>query len=159
MVLFWRIGFATLVTTFYISIFGNKAPAVGSGCTGCVFRRVVPDPGSGYGAGDLSFEGNLVGWFDRTFMPAGFTETYDENALLTQLPAHCLTVLGQPRAMCCRSNGKNTKLGWLCCRGSYLYNGRFTMGAVLPLITFMDQFIILLTGHGIFVPCLVLLAD
>ncbi len=54
---------------------------------------LVPVPG--YGAGDLSFEGNLVGWFDRTFMPGILRQgTYDENALLTQFPAMCLTVLG-----------------------------------------------------------------
>jgi predicted acyltransferase len=49
----------------------------------------------GYGAGDLSFEGNLVGWFDRTFMPGRLLQkTYDELAILTQFPALCLTIIG-----------------------------------------------------------------
>lgn len=91
-----RIGFATLITTFlYLNLSGKKrliwvaAMLIGY----CAALFLVPVPG--YGAGDLSFEGNLVGWFDRTFMPGRLLQkTYDENALLTQLPAHCLTVLG-----------------------------------------------------------------
>src|SRR5690606_15396633 len=54
---------------------------------------LIPVPG--YGAGDISFEGNLVGWFDRTFMPGKLLQgTYDELALLTQFPAMCLTIIG-----------------------------------------------------------------
>ncbi len=54
---------------------------------------LVPVPG--YGAGDLSFEGNLVGWFDRTFLPGRLHNgTYDELGLLTQFPSLCLTILG-----------------------------------------------------------------
>src|SRR5690554_944471 len=54
---------------------------------------LIPVPG--YGAGDLTFEGNLVGWFDRTFMPGRLHQkTYDELAILTQFPALCLTVMG-----------------------------------------------------------------
>ncbi len=54
---------------------------------------LVPVPG--YGAGNLSLEGNLVGWFDRQFMPGKLLQRiYDENAILTQFPAMCLTILG-----------------------------------------------------------------
>lgn len=54
---------------------------------------VIPVPG--YGAGDLSFEGNLAGWFDRHFMPGRLLQkTYDELALFTQLPAACLGIFG-----------------------------------------------------------------
>jgi predicted acyltransferase len=54
---------------------------------------LVPVPG--FGAGDLSFEGNLVGWIDRNFMPGILKQgTYDELALLTQFPAICLTIFG-----------------------------------------------------------------
>jgi hypothetical protein len=44
---------------------------------------LIPVPG--YGAGDLSQQGNLVGWFDRNFLPgrlAYFNGTYDETAYL-----------------------------------------------------------------------------
>ena len=54
---------------------------------------LIPVPG--FGAGDLSFEGNLVGWFDRNFMPGRLLQgTYDELAILTQFPALCLTIFG-----------------------------------------------------------------
>ena len=49
----------------------------------------------GLGAGDLSKEGNIAGRFDRSFLPGRLLEKiYDENGLLTQLPAMCLTMLG-----------------------------------------------------------------
>ncbi len=54
---------------------------------------LVPVPG--YGAGNLTIEGNLVGWIDRNFLPGRLLQKiYDENGLITQLPALCLTVLG-----------------------------------------------------------------
>jgi predicted acyltransferase len=54
---------------------------------------LIPVPG--YGAGDLTIEGNLHGWIDRNLLPGRLLQkTYDENGLLTQLPALCLTVLG-----------------------------------------------------------------
>jgi len=59
------------------------------------YVALVAIPVPGYGAGDLSFEGNLVGWFDRSFMPGKLKQgTYDELALLTQFPAICLTLFG-----------------------------------------------------------------
>ena len=91
-----RIGVATLITTFlYLNFNGKKRLIwIAVMLTGyCAALFLVPVPG--YGAGNLSFEGNLVGWFDRTFMPGRLLQkTYDENALLTQIPAHCLTVFG-----------------------------------------------------------------
>jgi predicted acyltransferase len=40
-------------------------------------------------------EGNLVGWIDRNFLPGRLLQKiYDENGLITQLPALCLTVMG-----------------------------------------------------------------
>ncbi len=91
-----RIGIATFITTLlYVNLSSRQRLYwVGSMLiVYCAALFLVPVPG--YGAGDLSFEGNLVGWFDRHFMPGRLLQkTYDENALLTQLPAHCLTVLG-----------------------------------------------------------------
>lgn len=91
-----RIGFATLITTFLYLNFNSRQRfywVAGILIAYCAALFLIPVPG--YGAGDLSFEGNLVGWFDRTFMPGRLLQkTYDENALLTQLPALCLTVLG-----------------------------------------------------------------
>lgn len=49
----------------------------------------------GLGGGDLSIEGNIVGVFDRHFLPGRLLEKiYDENGIITQLPAMCLSMLG-----------------------------------------------------------------
>ncbi len=54
---------------------------------------LIPVPG--HGAGDLSLEGCLTGWFDRSFLPGRLLQgNYDENGLLTQFPALCLAVMG-----------------------------------------------------------------
>ncbi|MBL7697376.1 MAG: DUF5009 domain-containing protein [Chitinophagaceae bacterium] len=91
-----RIGVATFLTTLiYLNISGkNRLVLVAAILAAyCAALFLIPVPG--YGAGDLSFEGNLVGWIDRNVMPGRLLQkTYDENALLTQLPACCLTVLG-----------------------------------------------------------------
>lgn len=80
---------------------------------------LIPVPG--FGAGDLSFEGNLVGWFDRTFMPGRLLQkTYDENALLTQFPAMCLTILGTFAGSKLRATDvtENAKTLWLLACGA-----------------------------------------
>lgn len=54
---------------------------------------LIPVPG--HGAGDLSLEGCLTGWFDRSFLPGRLNQgNYDENGILTQFPALCLAVMG-----------------------------------------------------------------
>ena len=54
---------------------------------------LVPVPG--YGAGDLSFEGNLVGWFDRTFLPGRLLQgTFDELGILTTFSSICIAFFG-----------------------------------------------------------------
>jgi len=91
-----RIGIATFITTILYLNFSWKGLLLwisGILIFYCAALYLIPVPG--YGAGDLSFEGNLVGWIDRHFMPGRLLQkTYDENALLTQLPALCLTVSG-----------------------------------------------------------------
>ncbi len=91
-----RIGIATFVTTIlylHTNFFQRWMVVVLIllGYYALLFLLPVP----GFGAGDLSFEGNLVGWVDRQFMPGRLLQgTYDELAILTQFPALCLTVLG-----------------------------------------------------------------
>lgn len=91
-----RIGIATFFTTLLFVNYNwlQRLYWVG-GILLAYFAALFLIPVPGYGAGDLSFEGNLVGWFDRTFLPGRLLQgTYDELGLLTQLPALCLTVLG-----------------------------------------------------------------
>ncbi len=115
-----RIGIATLITTFLylnFSIKGRLTWVAGILIVYWAMLLLIPVPG--YGAGDLSFEGNLVGWFDRSFMPGRLLQqTYDENALLTQLPALCLTVMGAVAGDILQNrNTENKKLLYLCLAG------------------------------------------
>ena len=53
----------------------------------------VPVPG--YGAGDLSPDGNLAAWLDRLLMPGRLWQgTWDPEGLLSTLPAVATTLLG-----------------------------------------------------------------
>jgi len=91
-----RIGFATFITTLLFLNFSWKQRIYWiAGILVAYYMAVFLIPVPGYGAGDISFEGNLVGWFDRTFMPGRLVNgTYDELAILTQFPALCLTIFG-----------------------------------------------------------------
>src|SRR5690606_20336050 len=91
-----RIGFACFITTLiYLNFQGKQTLYWVGGILVAYYAALFLIPVPGYGAGDLSFEGNLVGWFDRNFMPGRLLQkTYDELAILTQFPALCLTILG-----------------------------------------------------------------
>ncbi|MCB0632878.1 MAG: DUF5009 domain-containing protein [Saprospiraceae bacterium] len=91
-----RIGFAGFVTTLLYLNFSPRGRIMWiAGILLTYYAALFLIPVPGYGAGDLSFEGNLVGWFDRHFLPGRLLQkTYDELGLLTQLPALCLTMLG-----------------------------------------------------------------
>ena len=91
-----RIGLASFVAALlymYFSPTQRLLIALGTLVVYYLSLALIPVPG--FGAGDFSFEGNLVGWFDRNFMPGRLLQkTYDELALFTQLPAACLAVFG-----------------------------------------------------------------
>ncbi len=91
-----RIGFAGFIVTILYVNFSTKARIIWVGGLLLSYYAVmflVPVPG--YGPGDLSIEGNLHGWIDRHFLPGRLLQgNYDENGLLTQVPALCLTILG-----------------------------------------------------------------
>ncbi|HEV7350169.1 acyltransferase family protein [Telluribacter sp.] len=91
-----RIGLATFFTTLlYLNVSLRQRLLVVGGILLVYYAALFLIPVPGYGAGDLSFEGNLLGWLDRQIMPGKLLQkTYDELALSTQLPAFCLTILG-----------------------------------------------------------------
>jgi len=91
-----RIGFAGFITTVLYLNFGfTKRILWIGGLLLFYYAALFLIPVPGYGAGDLSFEGNLTGWIDRTFLPGRLLQgTYDELGLFTQIPALCLTILG-----------------------------------------------------------------
>jgi len=111
---------------------------------------LIPVPG--YGAGDISFEGNLVGWFDRTFLPGILRqETYDELGLLTQLPALCITVFGSIAGDLIRSQASENKktfnlviIGTVCVLIALLWNQHFPINKRL----WSSSFIMLTSGLG-----------
>ncbi|MDZ4709976.1 MAG: DUF5009 domain-containing protein [Saprospiraceae bacterium] len=91
-----RIGFAGFFTTLLYLNFNFKSRMLWiAGILLFYYAAVFLVPVPGYGAGDLSFEGNLNGWIDRNFLPGRLLQkSYDELGILTQLPALCLTILG-----------------------------------------------------------------
>ncbi|GJM30988.1 MAG: DUF5009 domain-containing protein [Cyclobacteriaceae bacterium] len=91
-----RIGIATFFTTLLLVHFSWRQRLYWvAGILLVYFAALLLIPVPGFGAGDLSFEGNLVGWVDRTILPGILKQgIYDELGLLTQLPAMCLTILG-----------------------------------------------------------------
>ena len=106
-----RIGIAGMVTTILylnFSKYGRLAWAAGILVAYWAALFLIPVPG--FGAGDLSMEGNLVGWFDRNFLPGRLIQKiYDENGLLTQLPALCLTIVGAAAGDVLRSSWKESR--------------------------------------------------
>ena len=91
-----RIGIATFITTlFYLHFSRQQRIYWIAGILLAYYASLFLIPVPGFGAGDLSFEGNLVGWIDRQIMPGRLLQgTYDELAFLTQFPALCLTIFG-----------------------------------------------------------------
>jgi predicted acyltransferase len=114
-----RIGFAGFITSILYLNFSPRGRMFWiGGILLAYYAALFLIPVPGYGAGDLSFEGNLVGWFDRQFLPGRLLQnTYDELGLLTQFPALCLTMLGAFGGDILRSEDegwrKIQKLGWL----------------------------------------------
>lgn len=103
-----RIGFAVFITTILYLNFSKKSRILwGASILILYYAALFLIPVPGYGAGNLSFEGNLVGWIDRHWLPGRLLQdTYDELGLLTQLPALCLTLLGSLAGDILRSDQK-----------------------------------------------------
>ena len=91
-----RIGIAGFITTVLFLNFDSKKRLIVGGAILLVYYAaifLIPVPG--FGAGNLSFEGNLAGWFDRTFLPGRLLQgQFDELGILTTFPAICLVILG-----------------------------------------------------------------
>ncbi|RRA98946.1 acyltransferase family protein [Larkinella rosea] len=146
-----RIGLASFVATLLFLNFSWKQRLywVGGillGYYAALFLIPVP----GYGAGDLSFEGNLVGWVDRTMMPGRLLQkTYDELAILTQFPAVCLTIIGTIAGELLQSNrSERTKLTYLVAPGFYSIGAAVLWGLHFPINKHLwsSSFILLTAG-------------
>ena len=106
-----RIGFAGFIATLlYLNFSWPKRLMWVAGILLLYYAALSLIPVPGYGAGDLSQQGNLVGWFDRNFLPGRLHDgNYDENGLLTQFPALCLCVLGSIAGNILQSAKSETK--------------------------------------------------
>ena len=145
-----RIGIATFFTTLLVVNYGwqQRLMWVG-GILLAYFAAVMLIPVPGYGAGDLSFEGNLVGWIDRTFLPGRLRQgTYDELGLLTQVPALCLTVLGAWAGEILSFESNNKKLAYLLGIGITSILIGLVWGQVFPINKHLwsSSFILLTAG-------------
>lgn len=91
-----RIGIAGFITTIlYLNFNSMKRLMIVGLILLLYYAAIFLIPVPGFGAGDLSFEGNLVGWFDRNFLPGRLLQgQFDELGILTTFPAICLTILG-----------------------------------------------------------------
>lgn len=91
-----RIGLATFIAALlYMKFNWTQRLYIGISILVLYYLALILIPVPGFGSGDLSFEGNLVGWIDRNFMPGKLKQgTYDELALITQFSALCLTIFG-----------------------------------------------------------------
>ncbi|GEO06144.1 DUF5009 domain-containing protein [Adhaeribacter aerolatus] len=106
-----RIGLAGFVTTLlYLNFSGRKRLSLVGIILVLYYAALFLIPVPGYGAGNLTMEGNLVGWIDRTFLPGRLLQKiYDELGLLTQFPAICLTILGAMAGDILRTNWKDNR--------------------------------------------------
>jgi len=153
-----RIGFAGFITTvLYLNLSTRQLIALIVSILVAYYAAMFLIPVPGYGAGDLSIEGNLHGWFDRHFLPGRLLQKiYDENGLLTQLPALCLTVLGTLAGEILRNHdyGKAKKLQIMLISGIGCIAIGLLWGLHFPINKHLwSSSFILLTG-GMAVCCL-----
>jgi len=146
-----RIGLATFIGAFIYLNLSNMQRLI-LGCSILILYyialKLIPVPG--FGAGDLSFEGNLVGWFDRSFMPGKLKQgTYDELAILTQFPALCLTLFGTLAGdLLLRQTEESVKLRRLFLMGIAGITGGLLWNLIFPINKHLwsSSFIFLTSG-------------
>jgi predicted acyltransferase len=146
-----RIGIAGFLATVLYLNFSWKALLVWiGGILLAYYALIFLVPVPGYGAGNLTFDGNLVGWIDRNFLPGRLLQkTYDELGLLTQFPALCLTVFGTLAGDVLRSEKNEFKkirilslAGVLCVIVALIWSLHFPIGKRL----WTSSFILLTAG-------------
>jgi len=149
-----RIGIATFLTTLlYLNagFFSRLAWAavILVGYNAALFLVPVP----GYGAGDLSIEGNLVGWIDRALLPGRLLQgNYDELGLLTQLPALCLAIFGAAAGDLLRADvTPYRRVAWLSALGTGGIAAGLAWGLHFPINKHLwsSSFIVLTGGMAL----------
>ena len=149
-----RIGIAVFATTLlYLNFPWKQRLYWVAGILLAYYAALFLIPVPGYGAGDLSQKGNLVGWFDRTFMPGRLIDgNFDQLGILTQFPSLCLAVFGAWAGDIVRNaNIKSMgKIKWMVSIGivlialALLWNLHFPINKHL----WSSSFILLTSGMG-----------
>jgi predicted acyltransferase len=149
-----RIGIAGFVTVvLFLNFNATKRLLITTGILVLYYGAVFLVPVPGFGAGDLSFEGNLVGWFDRTFLPGRLLQgQFDELGILTTFPAICLTIFGAHAGEILRkiNSSANQKLKELLITGLILIGIALVWNLHFPIFKRMwtSSFIMLTAGLG-----------
>lgn len=131
-----RIGIATFIAALlYMNFSWRQMLYIAVGILVLYFAMLMLIPAPGFSAGDLTFEGNLVGWLDRNFMPGRLKQTtYDELAMSTQLSATCLTIFGcLVGDLLQKSTTVNTKLSQIGLMGVVGIGAGLLWSIVFPL--------------------------
>ncbi|MRI02180.1 DUF5009 domain-containing protein [Kriegella sp. EG-1] len=154
-----RIGIASFVTCLlYLNYATIKRAYWIAGILIAYYATMFLVPVPGYGPGDLSFEGNLVGWFDRTFLPGRLLQgTFDELGILTTISAVCITIFGSIAGDIL--NGKSTEnkktitliiVGVICVIVALLWSIHFPINKRL----WTSSFVTLTSGLGFLIMAL-----
>ena len=107
-----RIGIATFVTTILFLNFNSRQRLMWAfGILLAYYAAMFLVPVPGYGAGNLTLEGNFAGWIDRMVVPGRLKDggIFDENAFTTDFPALCITIFGAWAGEILRNASTNDK--------------------------------------------------
>jgi len=147
-----RIGMATFLTTLlYVNFSWQKRLWWVAGILLSYYAAMFLIPVPGFGAGNMSMEGNFAGWIDRVIMPGRLINgIYDENAIATFLPALTITILGAWAGDILRNNASSSsyKIKLLSIIGISLIAVGLIWGLHFPIMKKMwtSSFILVTSG-------------
>ncbi len=115
-----RIAFCYLFASLIVMNTSIRGQAIWAGSLLIVYwlaMTLIPVPG--HGAGVFTQEGNLASYIDRMYQPGALrTEMYDNEGILSTLPAIATTLLGVLSGHWLRSSfSQNRKTAGLCAAG------------------------------------------
>ncbi len=147
-----RIGMATFLTTIlYINFSWQKRLLWIGGILLSYYAAMFLIPVPGFGAGNMTMEGNFAGWIDRTIMPGRLVNgVFDENAIATFLPAFTITIFGAWAGDILRNNDSSSsyKIKLLSIIGISLITVGLIWGLHFPIMKKMwtSSFILVTSG-------------
>ena len=147
-----RIGMATFLTTIlYVNFSWQKRLLWIGGILLGYYAAMFLIPVPGFGAGNMTMEGNFAGWLDRTIMPGRLVNgVFDENAIATFLPAFTITIFGAWAGDILRNNDSSSsyKIKLLSIIGISLIAVGLVWGLHFPIMKKMwtSSFILITSG-------------